>query len=613
MQNTYSGRRLIVVAMFIVAGFVYILRLFYIQIIDDTYKLSADNISRREITIYPARGLIYDRNGVLLVYNEAVYDLMVIPKQVKDVDTAELCRIIDMTNKEYNTKIKEARKYSTRKPSIFAKQLSKETNAYLQEKMFKFQGFYVQPRTVRNYPMTIAAQTLGYVGEVSKGITERRSYYKSGDYIGIGGIEEYYEKELRGKKGRKLMYVDVFNRIKGSYQDGRYDSVAVSGKDLFMTIDAKLQEYGEQLMKGKKGSIVAIEPSTGEILSIVSSPTYDPNLLVGRIRTKNYNMMAADKRKPLFNRALLATYPPGSTFKLVNALIGMQDSILFPKTYHSCARGFTYSGVTVGCHGHKSPLSLKESIQHSCNAYYCKAFRNIINQKRYSTTAEGLENWRKYAVSFGFGQRFEDDFPSESNGLLPKPSYYNKYYGKTGWRAITIISLAIGQGEVLATPLQIANLAAVMANRGHYYIPHIVKSIETKDNLIGEFNTPQKALINTEFYNVLIEGMQLAVEAGTAPLAKMDSIVICGKTGTAQNPHGEDHSIFIAFAPKDAPKIAIGVVVENAGFGGTWAAPIASFMIEKYLKGEINRSNPWRKYLENKLLNTSFIINENDQ
>ena len=613
MQNINSGRRIVITAMIIAIGLVYIMRLFYIQIIDKSYKLSAENNVHRHITQYPARGLIYDRNGTLLVYNEAVYDLMVIPKQRGDIDTAELCELINMTNDEYNKAIKEATEYSSRKSSIFAKQLSKETFGYLQEKMFKFPGFYVQARTVREYPKKIAAQTLGYVGEVSKDMTENDAYYKSGDYIGISGIEKFYEKELRGKKGKKIMLVDVFNRIKGNYKDGYYDTAAIAGLDLYTTIDADLQEYGEKLLENKIGSAVAIEPSTGEILALVSSPTYDPNLLVGRIRNDNFKRMANDELKPLFNRALLAKYPPGSTFKLVNALIGMQDSILYSNTYHSCARGFSYSGVFVGCHGHKSPLNLMESVQHSCNAYYCKAFRSIINQPRFSTTAEGLENWRKYCLSFGFGNKLESDFSSQSNGFIPKPDYFNRYYGVGRWRAITIISLAIGQGEVLATPLQIANLGAIMANKGHYYTPHIVKAIGNKKNLNKDYMKRKETLIDTSHFDIIQDGMELAVSSGTATLARMDSIIICGKTGTSQNPHGEDHSVFVAFAPKDNPKIAIGIVVENAGYGGSWAAPIASLMIEKYLKREINRKKPMRKYIEDRILNQSFIKKEAQQ
>lgn len=610
MQNATSARRIIISAMIIAIGLVYIMRLFYIQVIDKSYKLSADNNVHRHITQYPARGLIYDRNGTLLVYNEAVYDLMVIPKQVAKIDTAELCKFIDITNEEYNKRLKEAREYSSRKSSIFAKQLSKETFGYLQEKMFKFPGFYVQARTVRKYPRSIASQMLGYVGEVSKEITDKDPYYVMGDYIGISGIESFYEKELRGKKGKKIMLVDVFNRIKGSFQNGKYDTAAIAGLDLYTTIDADLQEYGEKLMQNKKGGVVAIEPSTGEILALVSSPTYDPNLLVGRIRTDNYNRMAKDKTKPLFNRALLAKYPPGSTFKLVNALIGMQDSIVFKNSYHSCAHGFSHSNVFVKCHGHKSPLNLKESVQHSCNAYYCKLFRAMINQPKFSSTAEGLENWRKYALSFGFGAKLESDFSSQSNGFLPKPDYFNRYYGAGRWRAITIISLAIGQGEVLATPLQIANLGAIIANKGFYYTPHIVKSYNENQKMNSKFKEPIKTLVDSSHFQIIIDGMELAVSAGTATLARMDSITICGKTGTAQNPHGEDHSVFVAFAPKENPKIAIGVVVENAGYGGSWAAPIASLMIEKYINGNVNRQNYMRKYIEDKMLNQSFIIKE---
>lgn len=614
MQSNYNNRRIIISIIFVLIGFIFILRLFYLQVINKSYKLSAENNVLRHITQYPARGLIYDRNGVLMVYNEAVYDLMVIPKQVKPFDTMELSRIIDIPKQEIITILKEAQIYSSRKPSIFTKQLSKETNALLQEKLYKFPGFYLQPRTVRKYPQTVAAQTLGYVGEVSKQITEKDKYYKAGDYIGITGIEESYERELRGRKGTKIMLVDVFNRIKGNYEKGKYDTTAIAGSNLYTSIDVNLQHYGEQLLNGKIGSIVAIEPKTGEVLAIVSSPNYDPNLLVGRIRNENYNKLAEDKTKPLFNRALLATYPPGSTFKVVNALLSLQEGFINKDTYHSCGGAFAFSGVTVGCHGHKSPLSLSESVQHSCNTYYCKVFRSFFNQAKFNDDTEiGLNLWLKYIKSFGFAKRFDDDFVSESHGNLPTPDYYNRYHGKNRWKSITIISLAIGQGEILATPLQLANLAAIIANKGYYYTPHVVRAIGTSDKLNKRFKEKHNTLVDSAHYNVIIEGMENAVKAGTATLAQIDSISVCGKTGTAQNPHGENHSIFIAFAPKDNPKIAISVVVENAGYGGSWAAPIAGLLIEKYLKGDINRLNPNRVALETMMMQSVLIKEENSE
>ncbi len=607
MQNVYSSRKYIIIALFILIGLVFMLRLFYIQVIDQSYKLSADNNVIRHITQYPARGLIYDRNGQLLVHNEAVYDLRVIPRHVSQLDTAEFCRLVGISVEEFNKKMNKAKAYSYYKPTTFVKQLSKENFGYLEEKMYKYPGFYVQHRTVREYPISAASQILGYVGEVTKKGVEEEPYYKAGDYIGISGIEKFYEEQLRGKKGKKIMLVDVFNRIKGNYEEGRYDTAAIAGENLYTTIDIDLQSYGEKLLKNKKGGIVALEPATGEILAIVSSPTYNPNLLVGRIRTKNYKRLSNDELKPLFNRAIQAKYPPGSTFKTVNALIGMQDSVLSKKTYHSCNLSFYYSGVRVGCHVHKSPLNLMESIQYSCNTYYCKAFRSIINQPRFENTAEGLMNWRKYVLSFGIGRSLYCDLPDQSPGFLPTPAYYNRYYNKNGWRAITIISLAIGQGEVLATPLQMANQAAIIANKGYYITPHIVKAIGSEEDTYEKYSKKRETLINKDHFPLIIEGMQKAVEAGTAPLARIDSIVVCGKTGTSQNPHGEDHSVFIAFAPKVNPKIAIACVVENAGYGGSWAAPIASLMIEKYLKGHVNRKNPMRRYIENRILKKDLI------
>jgi penicillin-binding protein 2 len=609
VDKIYSNRRFTIIGLFLFVGLVFIIRLFYIQVIVDKYILSANNNVLRYVTQYPARGLIYDRNGKLLVYNEAAYDLMVTPRQVKDIDTAELCRLLEIDRKEFVDRLKRARNYSSYRPSIFEAQISRENYGYLEEKLFRFPGFFVQPRTLRKYTYACAAHSLGYIGEVNPDIIERSSYYRSGDYIGISGIEKSYEDVLRGKKGMKIRVVDVFNRDKGSFQEGKYDTTAVAGTDLFSSIDADLQTYGELLMSNKKGSIVAIEPSTGEILCLVSSPSYDPNLLVGRIRKKNYAALSEDSiLVPLFNRALMAMYPPGSTFKLVDALIGQQEGVLHPDTRYSCPGGFSLgNGKMVGCHNHFSPLDLKQSIQYSCNTYYCRVFKSIIDKPVFSTTRQGYENWRKHVMSFGFGRKFGIDLPGELNGNIPSANYYDKYHGVNRWHSTTVISLAIGQGEIGITPLQLANLSALIANRGFYFTPHIIRAVGTKDNSQKEFREKKTTDIDPRYFDIVVDAMHDVVEGGTATIAKLDSISICGKTGTAQNPHGKNHSIFIAFAPMDNPKIAISVVVENAGFGATWAAPIASLMIEKYLKRHVSRTEKEKSMIDADLIRSQGL------
>ena len=593
MERVYANRKFVVIGLFIIIGLIFIIRLFLIQIVADKYVLSANNNVLRYITQYPARGLIFDRNGKLLVYNEAAYDLMVIPRQVKNMDTAELCRLIGIDIADFTERLTKARNYSPYRPSIFESQISRENYGYLEEKMFRFPGFFVQSRTLRKYTYPVAAHTFGYIGEVGPEIIEANPYYKSGDYIGISGIEKSYETVLRGKKGMKIKVVDVLNRDKGSFQGGKYDTTAYAGTDLYSSLDVELQQYGELLMSGKKGSIVALEPATGEILAIVSSPAYDPNLLVGRARKMNYVKLSQDSvLVPLFNRALMASYPPGSTFKLVGALVGQQEGVLFPETRYFCPGGFPLgNGKKVGCHNHASPLNLSESIQHSCNTYYCRVFRSIIDKKTFRTTREGFESWRSYVMSMGFGKKLGIDIPGELNGNIPTSNYYDHYHGKNRWTSMAIISLGIGQGEIGIIPVQLANLAALISNHGSYYVPHIIRAIGKKDNPNKEYLIKKSSHIDPKYFDIVIRGMHDAVEAGTARIAKLDSIAICGKTGTAQNPHGKNHSIFVAFAPQNNPKIAISVVVENAGYGATWAAPIASLMIEKYLNRTVKRKD----------------------
>lgn len=574
------------------------MRLFYIQVVDDGYKLSANNNVIRPITDFPARGLIYDRKGKLLVYNEPVYDLMIIPKQAKNIDSLELCSLIGITTEEYSEKYKKAKAYSPVKASVFEKQLSVETYATFQEKLYKFPGFFVQLRTLRKYPDPMAAHLFGYIGEVDTSTTRKNPYYKEGDYIGKSGIEQSYESILRGRRGVRRILVDVFNREKGSFQDGRYDTASVAGEILMLSLDAKLQKYGELLMQNKVGAVVAIEPSTGEILACISNPSYDPNLLVGRARTKNYVQLLLDPVKPLFNRALMAYYPPGSTFKLINDLIGEQEGVLNPMTSYYCDGGYHMGSLTVKCDARHGLLSLEPAIAHSCNTYHCYVFRSIVDQRKFSSTAEGYQVWRNHVLTFGIGKRLFSDLPQELKGNVPTIEYYDKYFGKNKWRSSTVISLSIGQGELGITPLQMANTMCIIANKGYFYIPHIAKKIGDKPVSDKKFYEKNFTDIDPSYFDIVIDGMESAVESGTAAASRIKGISICGKTGTAQNPHGRDHSLFVGFAPKDNPKIAIGIMVENGGWGSDWGAPIATLMIEKYLNDSISRPQLEKRMIE---------------
>ncbi len=604
MSNT-SGRnqQVVVAGIFTSLIIIFIIRLFYIQIIEESYTVSANNNVLRYMTDYPARGMVYDRKGKILAFNQAVYDLMVIPRQVKELDTLDFCKLLDISKEDFLDKIKKAKNYSRIRPSIFEKQISAETYATLQEKLFKFKGFYVQPRTIRKYPNNTASHVLGYIGEVTDKIIEKNPYYRQGDYIGTSGIEQSYEEELRGVRGVRIVMVDVFNREKGSYKNGAYDTVAVAGANLVATLDADLQAYGEKLMANKIGALVAIEPKTGEILSMISSPSYDPNLLVGRARSKNYGYLLKESSKPLFNRAMQAYYPPGSTFKLTNALAALQEGIINPMS--TFPHSFVVGSKSVHCHPHP-PIALEGAIQYSCNPYFCNTFRAFVDNNKFKDSETGYNTWRTYQESFGIGKKIGVDLPHELKGLLPTTTFYDKYYGRHHWKASTIYSLGIGQGELGITPLQMANVMCIIANKGYYYTPHIIKKIAGKPNSTRGLTEKHFTKISESNFSVVQDGMQRVVEAGTARVAQFREVVICGKTGTAQNPHGKDHSLFVGFAPRENPRIAIAVMVENAGFGASWAAPIASLMMEKFMYDSISRPDLEEKMMKGNLIN---IIN----
>ena len=592
---------------------IYIVRLFMLQVGDNDYKRYADSNSFQRKILYPSRGFIYDRNGELMVYNQPAYDVMMIPREVRGLDTLDFCNTLGITIEQfekYISDMKDRRKnpgYSTYTPQVFMTQLSAQDYGRLQEKLYKYPGFYTQNRVLRQYSRPIAANVLGNIREVSPSDIEKDDYYRRGDYTGDLGVEKSFEEVLRGVKGEEILLRDAHGRIKGKYEDGRYDVQPVSGRNITLSIDADLQAYGEKLMRGKTGAIVAIEPATGEILALVSSPTYDPSVLVGRERGKNYAKLTRDPANPLFDRAIMAMYPPGSTFKPTQGLIFLEEGIITPETNYPCTGGFVVGGLRVGCHAHPSPLPLIPSLATSCNAYYCYGLRSMLdNRRQYESTSEAFEIWKNHLVSMGYGYRLGVDLPGEKRGFLPNSKYYDKFYGENRWRALTIISIAIGQGEILATPLQIANLAATIANRGYFYTPHVVKSIQ--DSIIDTTYTERRyPSIDSRYYDYIVEGMRAAVTGGTCKTANLPDIEVCGKTGTAQNPHGRDHSAFMGFAPMDNPRIAIAVYVENAGFGATYGVPIGSLMMEYYLKGEI--TDPARKDLEHRMFNSKVVGN----
>ena len=606
-----TSKQKVLLAIFFSIALIYILRLAVMQLFDDSYLRSAQENVLQEQTIYPARGLVYDRKGELLVYNDAIYDLIVIPEQVKGLDTNVFCRVLGIERIDFVQrfeKIKRSVGYAPYRPSVFEKQLTIPIYAAFQEKLFDFPGFYVEVRTDRKYQHSNAAHIMGYIGEVTdRDIEKSEGYYRMGDFKGISGVERSYEEVLRGRKGVRYVLVDSKSRTQGRYKEGMFDTPAVAGQNITLSIDQKLQELGEQLLNNKIGSVVAIEPSTGEILALISMPTYDPNLFVGRQRGNNYMKLLRDPSKPLFNRPLAAPYPPGSIFKVLMSLVGQQEGVLTPNTMYGCYGGYHLGGLTVGCHPHPSPLNLQGAVAVSCNAYFCHVYRSVIDNPKYPNSESAYKKWYDHISSFGVGHKLGVDLYGEGQGFLPPSTYYDKVYGRFHWKSSTTISLAIGQGELGITPLQMANATAVVANRGYYITPHVVKRIDGKTNPNPEYNKKHWASVDTQYYGVVINGMQDVIERGTGRVAMIPGIEICGKTGTAQNPHGKDHSVFFAFAPKDNPKIAIAVFVENAGFGATWAAPIASLMIEQYLTGK----HDTRKYILERMLKGN-LVHKND-
>jgi len=573
------------------------LKLFFLQILNTEYKYSAESISQRTIIQYPARGLIYDRNGELLVANQPAYDIRIDRFKINEFDTAELCRILEISKKQVEKRITKAK----RSQEAFLEQVSPEDFAIFNEKLHIFPGFYAEPRTLRKYNQTIAANILGYVLEVDSSDIIKDDYYQVGDYIGKSGIEKTYEKELRGQKGKKVYFVDVQGRIKGPYKDGKLDVDARVGNNIACTIDAELQAYGEKLMSKFVGSIVAIEPATGEILALVTSPGYNPSLLVGRKRSQNFPKLRDDTLKPLFNRALMAQYPPGSTFKAINGAIGLQENVISTTTSIYVEGAFVVGNFVQLDHV-VGLVDFKQAIQQSSNAYFSHTFLRLLNNDRFDSFSEAYTNWREHLLSFGFAQRLGIDLPTELKGNVPPVSYYENIHGK-GWKPLNIISLAIGQGELLTTPLQMANMTAAVGNKGFYYTPHIVKSISNHE-ISRQYQEKRLTTVDKKHFDAVVDGMHMVVNTpkGTAYNAALPDIEMCGKTGTSENPHGQDHSIFIAFAPKENPKIAMSVYIENGGFGSIWAAPVAALMTEKYLKDTI--SNPaWETRILNADLN----------
>ncbi|PWJ44659.1 penicillin-binding protein 2 [Sediminitomix flava] len=605
-----NSRSIQIIIAFGIIVLIFSIRLLNIQVFEAGWKTKAETNMVAKKVVHPPRGLIFDRNGQILVNNTPVFDLMVVRNQLEIDDTLAFRKLLNIeSNEELRKMLKSASPYY--RPTVFIPHLNKDEYALMADKLLRYKGLYGVPRTIREYPHTNLANVLGYVKEVDRAFLDKDTtgYYHSGDMIGKNGLEKYYEEYLRGQRGVKHVITNVKGLEKGKYMDGALDTLPVVGQNLTSTIDLDLQKYGELLMQNKKGAVVAIEPATGEVLTMISAPTYDPNLLTGKGKkvSRNYVKLLRDTNKPLFDRSMQSMYPPGSTFKTIMAMMGLQEGVI-----DTVYTRLPCSGERVGCHHHPSPLTVGGSIIHSCNPWYYKAMRKIVLQDEKEGWKEdlhfGLDKWKSYVNEFGLGTRLGIDLPYEKAGLVPGPDFYTRAYKHDLWKISNVYSISIGQGEILSAPLQLANLGAIIANRGYYYTPHLIKGIGEENEVLDRFKEKKKVSVQSDYIDYIARAMSKVPEIGTARLAYMSDIKVAGKTGTAQNPHGEDHSIFMAFAPADNPKIAIAVYVENAGFGGTWAAPIARLMIEKYIKGEI--TNSW---LEQYVLKGNFIKEEEDK
>ena len=591
-EPNYINRKYILGGIAVAVVIIYLIRLFSLQLMSDDYKKNADSNAFRKEIQYPSRGLILDRKGRLLVYNESSYNIMVVMNDQRGIDTLDFCQTVGITKDFYIKRMDEIKSkisYSRYTPQLFMSQIPAEEFSVFREKLFRFKGFSVEKRSVRHYTTGLGAHLLGDVGEVNDKDIANDDYYQSGDFIGKLGVERSYEKELRGEKGMRIMLRDVHGRTQGHYQNGKYDKAPVPGKDVTLSIDLDLQALAERLLEGKLGAIVAIEPSTGQILCMASSPTYDPRLTVGRNRGKYHQQLSRDPMRPLLNRAIMGTYPPGSTFKITQALMGLQEGSITPEIAFPCHHGFNYKGLHLGCHGHASPINLVPAIGTSCNAYFCwNLYRMFSNKRKYGSVQNAMNCWKDHMVDMGFGYKLGIDLPGESRGMIPIANYYDDHYRKS-WNALTVISISIGQGEVTATPLQIANLAATVANRGHYYVPHIVRSIRG-GQIDSLYTHPHHTTINPRWYNYAVAGMRKAVLSGTCHAANIPGIEVCGKTGTAQN-RGHDHSAFMGFAPMTSPRIAVVAYIENGGFGAVYGVPIGALIMEQYLNGSLSPSS----------------------
>lgn len=591
-EPNYINRKYILGGIAVAVVIIYLIRLFSLQLMSDDYKKNADSNAFRKEIQYPSRGLILDRKGRLLVYNESSYNIMVVMNDQRGIDTLDFCQTVGITRDFYIKRMDEIKSkisYSRYTPQLFMSQIPAEEFSVFREKLFRFKGFSVEKRSVRHYTTGLGAHLLGDVGEVNDKDIANDDYYQSGDFIGKLGVERSYEKELRGEKGMRIMLRDVHGRTQGHYQNGKYDKAPVPGKDVTLSIDLDLQALAERLLEGKLGAIVAIEPSTGQILCMASSPTYDPRLTVGRNRGKYHQQLSRDPMRPLLNRAIMGTYPPGSTFKITQALMGLQEGSITPEIAFPCHHGFNYKGLHLGCHGHASPINLVPAIGTSCNAYFCwNLYRMFSNKRKYGSVQNAMNCWKDHMVDMGFGYKLGIDLPGESRGMIPNANYYDDHYRKS-WNALTVISISIGQGEVTATPLQIANLAATVANRGHYYVPHIVRSIRG-GQIDSLYTHPHHTTISPRWYNYAVAGMRKAVLSGTCHAANIPGIEVCGKTGTAQN-RGHDHSAFMGFAPMNSPRIAVVAYIENGGFGAVYGVPIGALIMEQYLNGSLSPSS----------------------